>query len=105
MTYTTRQISAAVVDSFGDFAEFCEIIEGSKEPVVIESIDEPAFYVDGQPGSEGGGESVWVIFRVGDQLFQKSGYYSSYDGVDWDGYEIEEVEPYEKTVTFYRSKS
>jgi hypothetical protein len=52
-------------------------------------------------GGEGQGEYAAVVFKVGDQLFRKEGYYASHYGTDWDG-DLEEVEKYEKTVTAYR---
>lgn len=52
-------------------------------------------------GGEGEGEYRAVVFRVGDQLFRKEGYYQSHYGSDWDG-NLEEVEAFEKTVTDYR---
>lgn len=58
-------------------------------------------FVDGYTGSEGGGEDVWMVFKVGDQYFRTTGYYASYDGTTWDG-GTEEVEPFEKTVIDYR---
>lgn len=56
-------------------------------------------------GGEGQGDYAAVIFAVetpeGRRLFRKEGYYSSYDGTDWDG-DFAEVEEFEKTVTDYR---
>jgi len=65
--------------------------------------DHEFIYVTGEGGGEGGGEHVEIVFGVEDQLFRKTGFYSSYDGTSWDG-SLEEVEPYEKMVTFYRPK-
>ena len=61
----------------------------------------PVAFVDGYTGAEGGGEDVWMVFKVGDQYFRTTGYYLSYDGTTWDG-ATEEVEPFEKTVIDYR---
>lgn len=56
-------------------------------------------------GGEGQGDYAAVIFSVetpeGRRLFRKEGFYSSYDGTDWDG-SFSEVEEYEKTVTDFR---
>lgn len=60
-------------------------------------------YVEKEGGYEGGGEELWVVFKVGDQYFRKSGYYASYDGSTWDG-ALEEVEPYVEPKTLYRRR-
>jgi hypothetical protein len=68
-------------------------------------------YVDGETGGEGSAEHIWQVWRVvtkaGDldevQYFKKTGYYASYDGSNWDG-SLYEVEPFEKTVTDWRTK-
>lgn len=52
----------------------------------------------------GEGENLWVVFSVGDQFFKVVGYYSSWDGEDWDGADVEEVEPHEVVVIQYRTK-
>lgn len=43
-------------------------------------------------GGEGQGDSLWVVFKIGDRYFQKDGYYASYDGGTWDG-AVTEVKP------------
>lgn len=53
-------------------------------------------------GGEGKGEEYWAIIQVGDELFEVSGYYSSWDGVSWDDAEICKVEPVEVTVIEYQ---
>ncbi|UDL16815.1 hypothetical protein SEA_ATUIN_149 [Arthrobacter phage Atuin] len=52
-------------------------------------------------GGEGDGEERWIVIKVGDQLFEYRGYYSSWDGTEWDD-KLREVEPYEVTVIKYR---
>ena len=52
-------------------------------------------------GGEGHGEYIYLVFKIGDRYFRKTGYYASFDGSNWDG-SLEEVEPFEKTVTDYR---
>lgn len=61
-------------------------------------------FVEGYTGGEGGGSDAYVVFKLGDRYFKKEGYYASHYGTDWDG-RLYEVEPYEKTVTFYRPVS
>jgi pullulanase/glycogen debranching enzyme len=67
-----------------------------------------AHFVDGETGGEGSAEYIWQVWSVKDaegnvQYFKKEGYYMSYDGSNWDG-TLFEVEPYEKTVTDWRTK-
>lgn len=54
-------------------------------------------------GGQGQGDEIWIVFKVGDQLFRKEGYYASHYGSDWDG-DLCEVEAVERTVTFYEAK-
>jgi hypothetical protein len=51
-------------------------------------------------GGEGQGDDIWVVVKIGDQLFRKDGYYASHYGSDWDGY-CREVKAKEETVTVY----
>lgn len=52
---------------------------------------------------DGDGSEMWLVIRVGDQLFRKTGRYSSWGESGFDG-TLYEVEPYTKSVTFYRQK-
>lgn len=54
-------------------------------------------------GGRDQGSEAWVVFRVGDQLFRKQGYYASHYGFDWDG-TFEEVVATPKTITVYEPK-
>jgi hypothetical protein len=59
-------------------------------------------------GGEGQGDTRYLVFQVTDEegevrLFQKDGYYSSYNGSDWDGDFYEVVETKE-IVTVYKQK-
>lgn len=51
---------------------------------------------------EGGGDYSCVVRHFEDHnvYIQVTGYYSSYNGTDWDS-EFSEVKPVERTVTFY----
>lgn len=59
--------------------------------------------IEDHGGGEGDGEERFIVIKVGDQLFQYNGYYSSWDGTEWDE-TLRQVEPYEVTVTKYRVK-
>lgn len=57
-------------------------------------------------GGEGQGDHAHIVFKLtdvdGNESFYKvDGYYSSYDGVDWDGSDLYSVTPREKTITVY----
>lgn len=57
--------------------------------------------VDSHSGGEGDyGCETWVVVKVGDQLFKKTGFYQSHYGNDWDG-AFTEVRQGRKTVTVY----
>ena len=47
--------------------------------------------------------NTWVVFKVGEQVFRKTGYYRSHDGEYWDG-PLVEVVPSEKTVIVWEPK-
>jgi hypothetical protein len=59
-----------------------------------------------QKGGEGEGEEYWVVFRVGDdKFFRVEGYYTSWEGTNWENAEVIEVEPAQVLVTVYKEKS
>jgi len=60
--------------------------------------------VDSKPGFEGGGEDIWVVFHVGNQLFKLTGWYGSWDGSNWDEGDVFEVVAEEKIVVVYNKK-
>ena len=78
--------------SGGDFAyEFDNNEEFGLAPIVHEEGD-----------CEGGGDHSEVVRHFTDHnvYIQVTGYYSSYNGTDWDG-NFTEVSPKEKTITVY----
>jgi len=56
-----------------------------------------------QKGGEGEGESWHSVkhFKDHDVYLRIDGHYTSYDGTDFYGSEIEEVKPKQKTITVY----
>lgn len=76
--------------------------DGTRETLTVNGEKYDLELVEADTGGEGHGEYVFVVVKVGDQLFRKEGYYASHYGTDWDG-DFEEVEAYEKTVTDYRA--
>jgi hypothetical protein len=65
----------------------------------IDGVSYTAEWVEDHGGMDKGSDR-WVVFKVGDQLFKKSGFYASHYGTDWDG-PLVEVKPVEKTVTVF----
>lgn len=54
-----------------------------------------------QKGGEDQGSEYYQVFSVGDFLVKIEGYYTSYDGNDYDSAEFEQVRALQKTVTVY----
>lgn len=53
-------------------------------------------------GGEGKGDVYYVVFQIGDKFYRVDGYYSSWEGVNWDSAEPYEVKPVEVTVIEYK---
>lgn len=74
------------------------------EPVQVEHLGEVRMR-ETYTGAEDGGSNAELIFEVntvdGDtRYFHKTGYYSSYNGTEWDG-DFREVKPVQKTITVF----
>jgi hypothetical protein len=54
-------------------------------------------------GGEGDGATIFLVVECDGRLFEKTGYYSSWDSSQMDG-DLVEVEAYKKEVTRYRRK-
>lgn len=97
MTFTAGDLDEYVSENDGWHDLSNEVQWGPK------SYEVPGFgtatYVDILGAGEGDRE---LIFKIDDRLFSKSGYYSSYDGNEWDG-DLTEVEAYEYTAVGYRA--
>lgn len=60
--------------------------------------------LDSKFGEEGDWHAnTYIVFKVGDQTFRKTGYYASHDGQYWDG-PLVEVEGHPETVIVWRDK-
>lgn len=55
-------------------------------------------------GGEGDGATIFLVVKLDDRLFQKTGYYSSWDSSSMDS-PLVEVEEYVEPTTYYRKKS
>jgi hypothetical protein len=94
--YTAQQIEQAV-DSL---ASWSDLAYSEDITVTISGEEVRLTYITGQPGGEGSGEDVYVVFKAGTQFFCKSGYYASYDGSNWDG-DVREVRPVTRDAIFF----
>jgi hypothetical protein len=109
MTLTTVEVENAIEAYDGKAAEigstFIEMLEYSKQGVSVPLSVGNAIEVDAKWGKEGGGDKIWVVFQIGDQLFRKEGYYSSYGGDEWEEGDITEVKQIPKTIFVYETVS
>lgn len=88
----------AQIDGWSDFhhEEVTELdVEGFGHLQVIDTT-----------GGEGQGDHAHIVFKLTEddftvRYYKVDGYYSSYDGVDWDGSDLYEVTPRERTITVY----
>jgi len=110
MTYTVEQVEEAIraweeagdEDGYGYGTDFFDDIMWSpSDPIFLPILGEKAIHVEREGGSEGDGDHMHVVFRIGDQFFMKEGYHNSWDSNEWDG-DFNEVKPVEVTVTQYR---
>jgi hypothetical protein len=103
--FTESEVEAAIESNpdFGGWAEFKWSTTGRVLlHVSLHGETLPVTKVD-DFGGEGQGDDIWVVIRVGTQLFEKSGYYASHYGSDWEG-PFTEVQAVQKTVTVYEAK-
>lgn len=92
------------------FEEIKELLDGEINKNEFEELqgDYPALWGTvkqvRQEGGEGEGENYVVVnhFVDHDVYVRLRGFYSSYDGVDFNGYGYEQVEPVQKTITVYK---
>jgi len=98
--YTKNEIQDAILEDYdGDWSEFLYMVNDSDD----EEAELPSLGVKATGVENGGEKYLWEVFKVGNQYFRMNGTHDSYEGSMWDG-ELEEVEPFKKTVVDYRSK-
>lgn len=74
------------------------------DSLIIHGVSYPFEVVSSRGGEEGDWDiDTFIIMRVGDQVFRKTGHYQSHVGSDWDG-PVEEVFPVEKTITAWEKR-
>jgi hypothetical protein len=114
MSVTTKQVEAAIEarnermddleERYDDLTEeekelleeeFSEQIQWGDKTVELPEVG-TASYVD----YEHINEDLTLIFKIGEQFFKITGFYSSYDADEWET-EVTEVVPKEKTITVY----
>ena len=96
---TFAQIIEVLKEKYDDVSEFAYQDDFEDNELGLGEIEEVF-----QEGGEGEGEHWESVkhFKDHDVYISVSGYYSSYDGTDFDGWEAcTEVRPKEKTITVY----
>lgn len=104
--YTLDEVRLAVEDKFDWHELSWEREDPSNEGIrlILRGTDVLIEFVDGYSGEEGDFSiDTFIVFRVGDQLFRKTGHYWSHHGEEWDG-AFEEVELRPKTIEVYEPK-
>lgn len=97
---TAREVETAISEK--DDYVWEEVAYYLDEGLTINGETYPVEVVAEYTGSEGDWDrDTFVVFKVGDQLFKKTGHYMSHYGNDWEG-PLVEVEPYEHTVEDFR---
>jgi len=100
--FSAAQVEAAIEEEFDGYPEefYGEVGTDGYELTMLDGA--VAYGVAREGGYEGGGDYMDVVFRIGQQFFRKQGTHNSWDASYWDG-TLEEVEPYQETVTKYRA--
>lgn len=102
MTFTTSEVTDAI-EEFG-LQEFVEAVTenwgGSDQKADLPDLGE-ATYVDSKLGEEGGGEDIWFVFKLDEVFYMVNGYYTSFDGSNWEDSSVQVVVPKQKTITVY----
>ena len=97
--FTVEELDSEIEEMYGPEFYF-ELYDDEVSKVTEFGMAE---YVDSESDYDEGRQSRMVIFKIGDRLFRKSGFYDSwgeYSG--WDG-DLEEVRGFEITITRYEA--
>ncbi len=107
MAFTEKQVTQAAADRYEALEDFdsesdeeSELAEALQENDKEEGVELPGLGTAYFVAYEHINEDLKLIFRLGEQLFLMSGYYSSFDADEWDQ-DIFEVEAKEKTIVVY----
>lgn len=72
--------------------------------LIIDGIEYEFKVLDSKFGEEGDWRAdTFIVIRVGNQYFRKTGYYASHDGEYWDG-PLTEVVGYRENIIVWRDK-
>jgi len=101
MTLSTIDVEMAIAahdDAAGSVgATFIKKLRYATIPLSIGDTTE----VDAKWAKKGGGEDIWAVFKIGDQLFRAEGYHSPFTGgEEWEK-TITEVKQIPKTIFVY----
>ncbi len=105
MAHTASEVKDAIIaelskeeniDRYGDPLNWRDWWSDPNTPIRIK-LDDGSYdvHIEDQYMGEGDGVLTFVIVKIGDQFFKQEGYYTSYDGNDWEG-DFREVAAYEE---------
>jgi hypothetical protein len=102
--FTVEEVTE-VISKFGLDAFVRTLVRGRWSAEAVESKVElsigTATLVDAKWGEEGGGEHIWIVFKIGDDLYQINGFYSSWEGPEWNDSTIIPVKAEQVMRTIY----
>ena len=98
MTHTIEEVHEAI-KKFGH-QDFVDSIEYTTVPFELPGIG-TVKQVAAETGGEGSAEHIWIVFEIDGTLYEKTGYYSSYDGTEWSYGTLSVVVPRQTIVTVY----
>lgn len=98
--YTTTEVSNAI--SSYSWTDLSEQVDGYVTAIILRGEPLVVTKLAGKDGDyeDEGEQDVFVVVKVGNQFFKKSGYYYSHSGSEWSG-TLKEVKAVTKTVTVY----
>jgi len=108
MTKLNKEQLKPIIERFWKENKYrCESPDGLSDKKGV-TIDNYTLYFVEDFGGEGMGDSAWVIYKLVNNkdltasYIQYDGYYSSYDGTDWESWnEFSVVEPVDVVITQY----
>lgn len=103
MSLTPAEVELALRNN-SEWFHWDELEYNVPEALEIDGVTYPVELLNSQTGEEGDYEiGTYIVIKVGDQTFRKTGYYQSHVGNDWDG-PFREVVPVEKYITVWEDK-
>lgn len=101
---TGRRVETGKTISYTETLDWHDLwCDGTSDPIQIPGVGR--LEVVATHGGEGQGDQAWVVVSITDafgdvKLYRKDGYYSSFEGADFDS-ELREVVVKEKVVSVY----